>query len=80
MMGVTYSDDEYYVDYENVTSDHIAVVFVEGVISSANSSGILSEGTGYDHQFILDSIDLAINNDANKGLDDICQLSRRWSI
>lgn len=68
LLGYTYTEDDYYVDYENVTSEHIAVVFVEGVISSASSSGILSEGTGYDHQFILDSIDLAINNDANKGL------------
>ncbi len=68
MMGATYSEDEYYVDYANVTSDHIAVVFVEGVISSSTSTGILSEGSGYDHQFILESIDLAINNDANKGL------------
>jgi protease IV len=68
MMGSTYSSDEYYVDYADVTSDHIAVVFVEGVISSATSTGILSEGSGYDHQFILDSIDLAIDNDSNKGL------------
>jgi len=68
MMGSTYSSDEYYVDYADVTSDHIAVVFVEGVISSAASTGILSEGSGYDHQFILDSIDLAIDNDSNKGL------------
>jgi protease IV len=68
LLGSSYSEDEYYVDYENVTKEHIAVVFVEGVISSANSSGILSEGTGYDHQFILDSIDLAIHNEANKGL------------
>jgi protease-4 len=68
LIGSTYSEDEYYVDYANVTSDHIAVIFVEGVISSSISSGILSEGSGYDHQFILESIDLAINNDANKGL------------
>ncbi len=68
LIGSTYSEDEYYVDYANVTSDHIAVVFVEGVISSSISSGILSEGSGYDHQFVLESIDLAINNDTNKGL------------
>jgi protease-4 len=68
MIGSTNSSDDYYVDYADVTGDHIAVVFVEGVISSATSSGILSEGSGYDHQFILDSIELAINNDANKGL------------
>jgi len=68
LMGATYSSNDYYTDYADVSSDHIAVVFVEGVISSAASSGILSEGSGYDHQFILDSIELAINNDANKGL------------
>lgn len=67
MMG-TYGSDEYYVDYEDVSSDHIAVVFVEGVISATSSSSILSEDSGYDHNFILDSIDLAINNDTNKGL------------
>lgn len=68
MMGSTYSTNDYYVDYADVTNDHIAVIFVEGVISSASSSGFLSDGIGYDHQFTLDSIDLAINNDANKGL------------
>lgn len=68
MMGATYSEDQYYVDYADVTSEHIAVVFVEGVISSSSAAGILSDGSGYDHQFILESIDLAINNDANKGL------------
>ncbi len=68
MLGSSYSSDEYYVDYADVTGDHIAVIFVEGVISSATSSGVFSEGSGYDHQFILESINLAINNDDNKGL------------
>jgi protease IV len=68
IMGLNYSGDDAYVDYSQVTSDHIAVVFVEGVISASSSSSLLSEGSGYDHNFILDSIDLAINNDANKGL------------
>jgi len=68
MMGSSYNSDDYYVDYASVDSDHIAVVFVEGVITASTSSGILSEGTGYDHNFILDSIDLAIQNDTNKGL------------
>lgn len=67
-MGYDYSSNDYYTDYADVTGDHIAVIFVEGVISSATSSGILSESSGYDHQFILDSIELAINNDDNKGL------------
>lgn len=68
MMGGSYGVDEYYVDYESVDTDHIAVIFVEGVISASSSSGLLSEGTGYDHNFILDSIDLAMQNDTNKGL------------
>lgn len=68
MIGSSYNSDDYYVDYASVDSEHIAVIFVEGVITAASSSGILSEGTGYDHQFTLDSIDLAIGNDTNKGL------------
>jgi len=68
MMGSTYNTNDYYVDYAGVDTDHIAVIFVEGVITASSSSGILSEGTGYDHQFTLDSIDLAIDNDTNKGL------------
>jgi protease-4 len=68
MMGSYYSSDQYYEDYADVSYDHIAVIFVDGIISSSTSTSLLSGETGYDHQFILDSIDLAINNDTNKGL------------
>ena len=68
MMGSTYNTNDSYVDYSGVDRDHIAVIFVEGVITASTSSSVLSESTGYNHQFTLDSIDLAINNDTNKGL------------
>jgi protease IV len=68
MVGSTNGSGVASVDYANVTSNHIAVIYVEGVITSATSSGILSESTGYNHRFTLDSIDQAINNDSNKGL------------
>lgn len=68
MVGSSYGSDGTSVDYATVTSDHIAVIYVEGVITATTSSGILSESSGYNHQFTLDSIDLAMNNDNNKGL------------
>jgi protease IV len=68
MMGGSYGYDEYYVDYSTVKENHIAVVFVEGVITASASGGILSEAAGYDHTFVMNSIDMAMDNTTNKGL------------
>lgn len=68
MIGYSGDAGSDYVDYGSVDKDHIAVITVDGVITSATSGGVLSESTTYDHQFTLDSIDQAINNDTNKGL------------
>lgn len=68
MVGSSYDVNENYVDYSGVDTDHIAVITVEGVISSTSASSVLSETSDYDHQFVLDSIDQAIDNDTNKGL------------
>jgi protease IV len=68
MVGYNSDSDSSYVDYSGVDTDHIAVITVEGVISSSSSSGVLSETSEYDHQFTLDSIDQAMENDTNKGL------------
>ena len=68
MIGSSYNNDDYYVDYAGVTNDHIAVIFVEGVISSSTSTGLLSETSGYNHNFILDNIDMAMSKSSNQGL------------
>jgi len=68
MVGYSGNSDNDYVDYSGVDKDHIAVITVDGVITSTTSGGVLSESTGYDHQFTLDSIDQAISNNTNKGL------------
>ncbi len=51
---------------ENLTDSHVSVISVEGTITSAE--GGLLQSTTYDHQFTLDSIDAAMENDSNKGI------------
>ncbi len=45
----------------NINSEHIAVIYVEGTISSVDSSS-------YNHSFLLETIDHLIDNRSNMGL------------
>lgn len=54
------------VSQENIRDPHVSVISVKGVIT-ANPGGMFQQAT-YNHQFTLDSIDAAMDNDANKGI------------
>jgi protease-4 len=63
-----YDDTGVYQDYDSEAGDHVAVLYVEGVITASSSTGLLSEPNAYDHQFLLDTIDRAMERDDNRGL------------
>ena len=63
-----YDDTGVYQDYDSESGDHVAVLYVEGVITASSSTGLLSEPNAYDHQFLLDTIDRAMERDDNRGL------------
>ena len=60
--------DAAYQDYASETGEHVAVLYVEGVITASESTGLLSTPSGYDHQFLLDTIDRAMERTDNRGL------------
>ncbi|HPR24341.1 MAG TPA: signal peptide peptidase SppA [Bacillota bacterium] len=68
LFGADMSGGSQQTDYSYVSEDHIAVIHVDGIIGADTSGSFLSEPLGYDHQFTMDSIDEAIENEDNKGL------------
>lgn len=58
----------FYSEYSSVRGEHVVVLYIEGVITSGESGGLLSGPSGYNHQFLLDTIDEAMYREDNKGL------------
>ena len=62
--------EELWGDYgvETPLEDYIAVVEVEGEITSTPTTSMWGESTGYDHPATMDYIDQLIEDDLNKGI------------
>ena len=55
-------------NYGSSLNGRLDIIRIEGEITSADSSSLFSTGSGYKHQFILDTIDELIEDDSSKGI------------
>ncbi len=63
----SYIDDSYSIS--GPSEPYVAVLHIEGEMSSdSGSSSLLSDGSTYNQQYLLDTIDYLINDDNNSGL------------
>lgn len=55
-------------NYGTSLNGRLDIIRIEGEITSTDSSSLFSSGSGYNHKFILNTIDQLIDDDSSKGI------------